>query len=81
MRFQVHHVLSEIIQGGLVVETNINEVSACGESCATGPRPLSDSRICSPSISKEPKGLGGFSESHLAISPCSSRLRQNFGKE
>ncbi|WVN87973.1 uncharacterized protein L203_103170 [Cryptococcus depauperatus CBS 7841] len=26
---EVHHVLSEIIQGGLVLETNINEVSAC----------------------------------------------------
>ncbi|RSH95144.1 Sigma-adaptin 3A [Saitozyma podzolica] len=26
----VHHVLAEIIQGGLVLETNINEISACG---------------------------------------------------
>jgi len=26
---EVHHVLSEIIQGGLVLETNINEISAC----------------------------------------------------
>ncbi|CAD6573342.1 MAG: Sigma-adaptin 3A [Tremellales sp. Tagirdzhanova-0007] len=29
---EVHHVLSEIIQGGLVLETNINEISACGLS-------------------------------------------------
>ena len=28
---QVHYVLGEIIQGGLVLETNINEISACGE--------------------------------------------------
>jgi hypothetical protein len=27
---EVHHVLSEIIQGGLVLETNINEISSCG---------------------------------------------------
>ncbi|WVQ81287.1 hypothetical protein IAT38_003410 [Cryptococcus sp. DSM 104549] len=26
---EVNHVLSEIIQGGLVLETNINEISAC----------------------------------------------------
>ncbi|KAI9636837.1 Golgi to vacuole transport-related protein [Dioszegia hungarica] len=26
---EVHHVLSEIIQGGLVLETNINEISQC----------------------------------------------------
>lgn len=29
--FQVHHVLSEIIQGGLVLETNFNEISTCGK--------------------------------------------------
>jgi hypothetical protein len=28
---QVHHVLGEIIQGGLVLETNINEIATCGE--------------------------------------------------
>jgi len=27
---KVHYVLGEIIQGGLVLETNINEISACG---------------------------------------------------
>jgi hypothetical protein len=27
----VHHVLGEIIQGGLVLETNINEIATCGE--------------------------------------------------
>lgn len=27
---EVNHVLSEIIQGGLVLETNINEISSCG---------------------------------------------------
>lgn len=31
---EVHHVLSEIIQGGLVLETNINEISACGAFAA-----------------------------------------------
>lgn len=35
---QVHYVLGEIIQGGLVLETNINEISACG---ASRPVPLS----------------------------------------
>ena len=30
---EVNHVLSEIIQGGLVLETNINEISSCGMSC------------------------------------------------
>lgn len=29
--YKVHHVLGEIIQGGLVLETNINEISTCGE--------------------------------------------------
>jgi len=29
---QVHHTLAEIIQGGLVLETNINTISANGES-------------------------------------------------
>ncbi|ORY33032.1 Golgi to vacuole transport-related protein [Naematelia encephala] len=31
---EVHHVLSEIIQGGLVLETNINEISACVQASA-----------------------------------------------
>lgn len=31
LTFQVHYVLGEIIQGGLVLETNINEISACGK--------------------------------------------------
>ena len=33
---QVHHVLGEIIQGGLVLETNINEISTCGQSYPPG---------------------------------------------
>jgi hypothetical protein len=32
---EVNHVLSEIIQGGLVLETNINEISSCGMCCAS----------------------------------------------
>lgn len=28
---EVQYVLNEIIQGGLVLETNINEISLCGE--------------------------------------------------
>ncbi|ORX39209.1 putative Golgi to vacuole transport-related protein [Kockovaella imperatae] len=32
---EVHHVLSEIIQGGLVLETNINEISLCVRSGAS----------------------------------------------
>lgn len=27
----MHHVLGEIIQGGLVLETNINEIATCGK--------------------------------------------------
>jgi len=28
---QVHHILAEIIQGGLVLETNLDEISSSGE--------------------------------------------------
>ena len=28
---QAHHILSEIIQGGLVIETNLEEIDAAGE--------------------------------------------------
>lgn len=28
---EVHLVLAEIIQGGLVLETNLGEISSCGE--------------------------------------------------
>lgn len=34
---EVHLVLAEIIQGGLVLETNLTEIASCGES---GPRGL-----------------------------------------
>ena len=30
--FQVHHILSEIIQGGLVLETNVEEIDRSGGS-------------------------------------------------
>jgi hypothetical protein len=29
---QVHHILSEIIQGGIVLETNLDEIDSSGES-------------------------------------------------
>jgi hypothetical protein len=41
---QVHHVLAEIIQGGLVLETNINEISACGESASAHHLPDRESK-------------------------------------
>lgn len=28
--FQVHHILAEVIQGGLVLETSVDEIDACG---------------------------------------------------
>ena len=30
MAFQVHHILAEVIQGGLVLETNVADISAAG---------------------------------------------------
>lgn len=35
MTLQAHHILAEIIQGGLVVETNVDEISASGEPYTT----------------------------------------------
>ena len=35
---QAHHILSEIIQGGLVLETNVNEIDRAGESPPTNLR-------------------------------------------
>jgi hypothetical protein len=29
---QVHHILAEIIQGGVVLETNLEEIDSCGKS-------------------------------------------------
>lgn len=29
---KAHHILAEIIQGGLVLETNVNEIDRAGES-------------------------------------------------
>jgi hypothetical protein len=29
---QVHHILAEIIQGGVVLETNLDEIDSSGES-------------------------------------------------
>ena len=31
-RTQVHHILAEIIQGGVVLETNLDEIDSSGES-------------------------------------------------
>lgn len=37
MSLQVHHILSEIIQGGLVLETNVDEIDSAGTSDLTSP--------------------------------------------
>ncbi|WWC90972.1 uncharacterized protein L201_005910 [Kwoniella dendrophila CBS 6074] len=57
---EVHHVLSEIIQGGLVLETNINEISACVQA-ATRNRKASaaSSNPLIPSVLAVPAGRGG----------------------
>ena len=36
---QAHHILAEVIQGGLVLETNVNEIDRAGECAPTYPRP------------------------------------------
>ena len=34
-RLQAHHILSEIIQGGLVLETNVEEIDNAGTSASS----------------------------------------------
>ncbi|EIW66042.1 hypothetical protein TREMEDRAFT_70308 [Tremella mesenterica DSM 1558] len=53
----VHHVLSEIIQGGLVLETNIHEITACAQNSlrnrkasSTSSNPLIPSLLTTPSF-------------------------------
>jgi Clathrin adaptor complex small chain len=38
---KVHHILAEVIQGGLVLETNVDEIDMCGRSKACRIRSLS----------------------------------------
>ena len=45
---QAHHILAEVIQGGLVLETNVNEIDRAG----TSPTPAAD---CACSSSSSPR--------------------------
>ncbi|WVQ92993.1 hypothetical protein IAU59_000056 [Kwoniella sp. CBS 9459] len=65
---EVHHVLSEIIQGGLVLETNINEISACvnaasknRKASAASSNPLIPSALVLPGGGGRGGGGGGRS--------------------
>ncbi|WVQ74443.1 hypothetical protein IAR50_004044 [Cryptococcus sp. DSM 104548] len=58
---EVHHVLSEIIQGGLVLETNINEISACVRN-ATKNRKESTASTLIPTVLSVPGGRGGSAD-------------------
>lgn len=64
---QVHHILAEIIQGGLVLETNVEEIDA------SGPYSLSHLPLSSCA-------LGGFYPhtpySHSLPSPTSSEIKK-----
>ena len=64
----MHHVLSEIIQGGLVLETNINEISLCGELVAT----MLCSSFPSPRCRKQSQSLGRVREPHHTFPPYRS---------
>ncbi|WWC63784.1 uncharacterized protein I303_106389 [Kwoniella dejecticola CBS 10117] len=57
---EVHHVLSEIIQGGLVLETNINEISACVQAASRNRKAsAASSNPLIPSALAVPGGRGG----------------------
>ncbi|WVW79606.1 hypothetical protein I302_101575 [Kwoniella bestiolae CBS 10118] len=57
---EVHHVLSEIIQGGLVLETNINEISACVQAASRNRKAsAASSNPLIPSVLAVPGGRGG----------------------
>ncbi|OXC64842.1 hypothetical protein AYX13_05908 [Cryptococcus neoformans] len=57
---EVYHVLSEIIQGGLVLETNINEISACVRAATKNRKESSASaNPLIPSVLAAPGGRGG----------------------
>ncbi|WWD21322.1 hypothetical protein CI109_105806 [Kwoniella shandongensis] len=57
---EVHHVLSEIIQGGLVLETNINEISACVQAASRNRKASAASvNPLIPSMLAVPGGRGG----------------------
>ncbi|KAK6906372.1 AP-3 complex subunit sigma [Kwoniella mangroviensis CBS 10435] len=57
---EVHHVLSEIIQGGLVLETNINEISACVQAASRNRKAsAASSNPLIPSVLVVPGGRGG----------------------
>ncbi|WWC72893.1 uncharacterized protein I206_106857 [Kwoniella pini CBS 10737] len=54
---EVHHVLSEIIQGGLVLETNINEISSCVQAASRNRKAsASSSNPLIPSVLAVPGG-------------------------
>ncbi|KAK8844023.1 hypothetical protein IAR55_006816 [Kwoniella newhampshirensis] len=57
---EVHHVLSEIIQGGLVLETNINEISACVQAASRNRKAsAASSNPLIPSMLAVPGGRSG----------------------
>ena len=35
---QAHHILSEVVQGGIVLETNVDEIQAAGKIASYPPR-------------------------------------------
>ncbi|ODN97302.1 AP-3 complex subunit sigma [Cryptococcus wingfieldii CBS 7118] len=60
---EVHHVLSEIIQGGLVLETNINEISACVRGTTKNRKESATaSNTLIPSVLSAPGGRGGSAD-------------------
>ncbi|WWC98200.1 hypothetical protein V866_005091 [Kwoniella sp. B9012] len=57
---EVHHVLSEIIQGGLVLETNINEISVCVQAASRNRKAsAASSNPLIPSVLAVPGARGG----------------------
>lgn len=57
---EVHHVLSEIVQGGLVLETNINEISACVQASSRNRKASAASaNPLMPSLLSVPGSVGG----------------------